>query len=56
MNDPPDFDFAFGKGRYLKGRGWRGIVALALLLMILLIAAGIGIPLLQGGLKLPRIL
>lgn len=27
-----DFDFQLGKGRQLKGRGWSGLVALALLL------------------------
>lgn len=25
-----DFDFGFGPGRHLKGRGWFGILALAL--------------------------
>ncbi len=32
MSDTPDFEFDLGKGRRLKGRGWRGLVALALLL------------------------
>ncbi len=48
---PPDFDFGFGKGRYLKGRGWRGLAALALLLVILLIGIETGIPFVQSGLK-----
>jgi hypothetical protein len=29
----PDFDFGLGNGRYLKGRGWRGLVALSLFLL-----------------------
>jgi hypothetical protein len=27
-----EFDFRFGKDRYLRGRGWRGIIALVLIL------------------------
>jgi hypothetical protein len=27
-----DFEFQFGNGRYLRGRGWRGIIALLILL------------------------
>jgi hypothetical protein len=33
MNSPPDFEFSLGKGRCLKGRGWRGLCALGLLLI-----------------------
>ncbi len=35
MSNNLDFEFGFGSGRYLKGRGWRGILALALLLCAL---------------------
>ena len=28
----PDFEFQFGQTRYLRGRGWLEIIALALLL------------------------
>jgi hypothetical protein len=52
MTTRPDFDFGFGKGKYLRGNGWRGLVALALLLIVLLIAANLGAPLMTGGLRL----
>lgn len=32
MKEPPDFEFQLGKTRCLKGRGWRGLIALGLLL------------------------
>jgi len=35
MSNNLDFEFGFGSGRYLKGRGWSGILALALLLCAL---------------------
>jgi hypothetical protein len=34
-----DFNFGFGKGRYLRGRGWRGVLALALLLWAAVLAS-----------------
>lgn len=36
----PDFDFGFGNGRYLKGHGWRGLVALGFLLLAAVVATG----------------
>jgi hypothetical protein len=33
MTQPHDFEFQLGKNRTLKGRGWRGLLALGLLLM-----------------------
>ncbi|MDH7797155.1 hypothetical protein QBC99_003218 [Beijerinckia sp. GAS462] len=33
MTEPPDFEFHLGKTRCLKGRGWRGLIALGLLLV-----------------------
>jgi hypothetical protein len=38
MSDTPDFEFNLGAGRRLKGHGWRGLIALALLLMAILLA------------------
>lgn len=29
----PDFEFQLGRNRILKGRGWRGLLALGLLLI-----------------------
>jgi hypothetical protein len=56
MKQTPDFDFGFGKDRYLKGYGWRGIIALALvlaiLLAILLLATKTGVPAIDDGIKL----
>jgi hypothetical protein len=37
MFEAPDFEFGFGTGRYLRGRGWRGLIALTLLLSFLLL-------------------
>jgi hypothetical protein len=42
MSDTPDFEFEFGVGRYLRGRGWRGLAALGLLLIALVALAWIG--------------
>ncbi len=47
----PDFEFAFGNNRYLRGRGWRGLVALALLLCGIVVALSIGNPLPEHVLK-----
>jgi hypothetical protein len=33
MTPPHDFEFQFGRHRAVKGRGWRGLVALALVAM-----------------------
>jgi hypothetical protein len=33
MTPPHDFEFQLGKNRALKGRGWRGLAALALVLI-----------------------
>jgi len=33
MTSSPDYEFRLGKDRMLKGTGWRGILALALLTM-----------------------
>jgi hypothetical protein len=44
MSDAPDFEFDLGGGRHLKGRGWRGLVALALLLTTILLAISIASP------------
>lgn len=52
MTSRHDFDFAFGKDRYLRGSGWRGLLALTLLLIGMLLAAGLGKPLLKGGMSL----
>jgi hypothetical protein len=41
MSDTPDFEFEFGVGRYLRGRGWRGLAALGLLLIALVALAWI---------------
>ncbi len=39
MTSAPDYEFCLGEGRPLKGRGWRGLLALALLLTPFVIAA-----------------
>lgn len=44
MSDAPDFEFDLGRGRHLKGRGWRGLVALSLLLTTILLALSIASP------------
>ena len=33
MTAPHDFEFQLGKNRALKGRGWRGLLALGLVLI-----------------------
>lgn len=33
MTVPHDFEFQLGRNRALKGRGWRGLIALGLLLI-----------------------
>jgi hypothetical protein len=48
----PDFDFGLGNGRYLKGRGWRGIMALALVLAAVVAISPIVTPALSGLLHL----
>lgn len=45
MANAPDFEFSFGQGRYLKGRSWRGVVALALILAALVSIVCGGAPL-----------
>jgi len=47
MTPPHDFEFQLGEGRYLRGHGWRGIVALALVLSAIVIAIWLGHPLLE---------
>ncbi|MGN8097366.1 hypothetical protein [Methylobacterium sp. 22177] len=47
MTPRPDFDFGFGKDRYLRGYGWRGLMALALLLVGVLVGASLGAPLMR---------
>lgn len=44
MTPRPDFDFGFGKDRYIRGYGWRGILALMLLLIAIAEAARQGAP------------
>ncbi len=44
MTTAPDFDFGFGRNRHLRGRGWRGVLALATLLTALILALWIGSP------------
>lgn len=44
MSDMPDFEFDLGRGRHLKGRGWRGLVALGLLLTAILLAISMARP------------
>jgi hypothetical protein len=39
MTTVPDYEFRLGNGRHLKGRGWRGLLALALLLTPFVVAA-----------------
>ena len=39
MAGAPDYEFRLGKERHLKGRGWRGLLALAFLLTPLVVAA-----------------
>ncbi len=56
MSTSPDFEFGFGKGRYLRGRGWRGIIALALLLTIMLVTAEAGIPAIDNSIGVARLL
>jgi len=38
-----DFDFDLGKGRRLRGFGWRGLVALGLLVLPFIIAILVGL-------------
>jgi len=38
MTEIPDFEFTLGHGRRLKGHGWRGLIALAMLLTTILVA------------------
>jgi hypothetical protein len=33
MTAPHDFEFQLGRNRALRGRGWRGLIALGLLLI-----------------------
>jgi hypothetical protein len=33
MTESPDFEFSFGKDKHLRGWGWRGLLALAFLLV-----------------------
>ncbi len=39
MRSDPDFSFRIGKSSCLEGRGWRGLIALALLLGVALVLA-----------------
>jgi hypothetical protein len=44
MAGTPDYEFHLGNGRHLKGRGWRGLLALALLLTPLVVAVAYDSP------------
>jgi hypothetical protein len=39
MSAPHDFEFQLGRNRALRGRGWRGLLALGLLLIACVITA-----------------
>ena len=39
MPAPHDFEFQLGRNRALRGRGWRGLLALGLLLVACVITA-----------------
>jgi hypothetical protein len=42
MIPPHDFEFQFGRYRALRGRGWRGLVALGLVVTTVTIMSGNG--------------
>jgi hypothetical protein len=44
MSAPPDFEFQLGRNRALRGRGWRGLLALGLLLIACVVTATGTIP------------
>jgi hypothetical protein len=44
MSAPHDFEFQLGRNRALKGRGWRGLLALGLLLIACVVTAPGTIP------------
>ncbi len=54
MTAPHDFEFQFGRNRALRGRGWRGLLALGLLVSALAMMSGdIGVSIvnpIKGGL------
>ena len=56
MSKSLDFEFGFGRDRYLRGRGWRGVIDLFLLFLTMLAAAAIGGPSLHGYLPAAAIL
>jgi hypothetical protein len=39
---PHDYEFVFGRDRALRGRGWRGLVALGLVVTAITIMSGNG--------------
>jgi hypothetical protein len=44
MAEPHDFEFQLGRNRALRGRGWRGLLALGLLLIACVVTATGTIP------------
>ncbi len=40
MTTPHDFEFQFGRNRALRGRGWRGLLALGLVVTALTLMSG----------------
>jgi hypothetical protein len=44
MTIPHDFEFQLGRNQALKGRGWRGLLALSLLLIALVTITARALP------------
>jgi hypothetical protein len=40
MTPPHDFEFQFGRNRALRGRGWRGLLALGLVVTAITLMSG----------------
>jgi hypothetical protein len=51
MASAPDFEFGLGGGRHLRGRDWRGLIALAMLLTAIMGVIAMGTPWLAVTLK-----